>query len=177
MISLKVSIDIKDEPSVVWSYLTVWKNHERWIPFTTITLEDNGFANEEVGTVFTGITSLIFKLIDPMIVRESVAPISGKDDIMNIEGSGLYNYSSGYLKVQKIGTQVKGFAGFTVEPKLDTQGRIFTTLTWWEEIETPHTLFKPFEPLISKIASFLFMQSIKKMKRDIENDKSSLLQK
>jgi hypothetical protein len=104
-----------------------------------------------------------------MVVSKSIPPSFYTEDFgLTVEGSSLYSFQPGILEVDKVGTQVYGKAGFRIEPKVDNVGRITSVLTWWESVEHNQAILKPFNFIIKPVAKNMFMQVLKKMKKDLE---------
>ena len=147
MIRIRATVDMPGSADDVWSLLTDWSSHSRWVPATTVTVvEDAG----GVGTRFVGRTQVgPIGFDDPMTVTEFVAPAG--------DGSGL-------CVIRKTGRVVLGGAGFTVTP----MGPATSTVVWWEDVTVaPHRLTRWLDPLVARAGTLSFERVLRAAAADL----------
>ncbi len=145
------SIDVRAPVERVWERLTDWPAHSRWIALTTVRVTSD--RPDGVGATFvgrSGIGPLGFD--DPMEIVEWTPPVSGRP---------------GYVRVQKRGRVVLGWAGFEVAagPGAGTRVR------WSEAVEVaPVWLTRPAGRLIEIGGRFAFDRALRAMAAEIEGE-------
>lgn len=147
MINSSVSLAFEAPASRLWSVLSAWPNHSRWVPLTRVTVtKDTG----GVGTVFVGRTGLgPFAFDDPMVVAEFIPPTANE---------------AGTCVIEKTGRLIKGHAGFTVTPLTPST----CLVEWFENIEVaPVAVTRWFEPVLDWFAKKAFMGVLVKVSKDI----------
>jgi len=125
----------------VWSLLTDWPAHSRWIPATeVVVLEDTG----GVGTRFVG--------------RSHVGPL-GFDDPMTVTAFVRPSATDpGRCDILKTGRVVVGTAGFTVT----ATGPRTSEVAWWEDVTvTPTPVTRWLEPLIARAGDRAFARVLR----------------
>jgi carbon monoxide dehydrogenase subunit G len=133
----------------VWSLLTDWPAHGRWVPLTrvrTTSARPDGLGASFVGR--TGVGPLCFD--DPMTVTDWQPP----------SASG-----PGRCTVVKSGRVVLGEATFTVEPA----GEGHCVVTWSEDVEVSGVRRLPFaEAVTRRVATLAFGAMLTKVAREVE---------
>jgi hypothetical protein len=118
-----------------WQLVTDWPAHGRWVPLTTVTVQQPGIDGRGVGTRFvgrTGVGRLGFD--DPMVVTAFTAP-----------SGDLAGDAAGRCDVDKLGAVVRGVAWFEVQPL----GAQHCRITWGEDVEiAPQVLTRRLGPLV-----------------------------
>jgi uncharacterized protein YndB with AHSA1/START domain len=136
VIRIRAAVQMPGSAVEVWSLLTDWSAHSRWVPATTVSvLEDTG----GVGTRFVGRSHLgPMGFDDPMTVTEFVPPTAT---------------TAGRCTILKTGRVVLGTAGFTVAPT----GEGTSAVEWWEDVTVvPVALTRWVEPLIARAGTMSF---------------------
>ncbi len=117
MARFTASIEVKAPVERVWARITHWPAHGRWIPLTTVRVTSAEPAG--VGATFVGRTGLgPLAFDDPMEIVEWTPPVDGRP---------------GYVRVDKHGRLVLGWAGFEVAPAAGDGSR--TQVRWTEDVE------------------------------------------
>lgn len=147
MIAIRATEQMPGSATDVWSLLTDWAAHSRWVPATTVTVvEDTG----GIGTRFVGRTHVgPLGFDDPMTVTEFIPP-SGAEP--------------GRCAILKTGRVVIGTAGFTVTPT----GPRTSTVTWWEDVTVaPTGLTRWVEPLVAQAGTRAFARVLRAAAADL----------
>lgn len=128
-------------PQQVWDVITDWAGHARWIPLTTMRL-DQGPAR--VGFSFAGLTGIgRLRFADVMRITHWAPP----------SGTG-----PGQFRLIKVGRLLAGWAEVSVEP---IQGGEQTRLVWRENIVIrPVFLGRLLAPLADRINTVVFSRVI-----------------
>ena len=151
MARFTVAGDVAAPVERVWARIIDWPAHGRWVPLTTVRV--TSARPDGVGAGFlarTGIGPLGFD--DPMQVVEWVPPEAG---------------GAGYVRVQKHGRLVLGWAGFEVAPGPNGGSRV----EWTEDVEVaPVRLTRPFDRLITIGGRIGFQRAIRAMAQEIEQE-------
>jgi hypothetical protein len=147
MIRIRATAPMPARAEDVWTLLTDWAAHSRWVPATTVTVvTDTG----GVGTRFVGRTHAgPIGFDDPMTVTE-FRPPSGAEP--------------GRCGIVKTGRVVSGTAGFSVT----ASGPGTSTVVWWEDVTVaPTGLTRWFEPLIARAGSRAFARVLRAATADL----------
>jgi carbon monoxide dehydrogenase subunit G len=151
MARFTASIDVQAPVERVWDRITDWPAHGRWIPLTTVwvtTDRPDGVGARFVGR--TGIGPIAFD--DPMEVVEWTPPVDGRP---------------GYVRVEKHGRVVLGWAGFEVAPGPGAGSRV----RWTEDAQVvPVRLTRPASRLIEIGARFGLHRVLRAMADEIEGE-------
>lgn len=142
-----MSLAYEAPASRLWSVLSSWGNHSRWVPLTRVDItKDTG----GVGTIFVGRTGIgPFAFDDPMVVTDFNPPTKSEP---------------GTCVIQKTGRLIKGYAGFTVTPLTAST----CLVEWFENIEVaPVAVTRWFEPILQWLAKKAFMGVLLKVSKDI----------
>ncbi|MDQ1741105.1 MAG: hypothetical protein QOE53_2757 [Pseudonocardiales bacterium] len=130
----------------VWALVTDWPAQSRWIPLTTVTVDQpapGGLAGAGPGARFTGRTQLgPVGFDDPMEVTEWRPPADG---------------APGRCRVRKLGPWLTGWAEIEVSP-----GPGGARVEWVEEIRARWTP-RIFDPVIATVGSAFFGRVLRKM--------------
>jgi len=136
VIRIRAAVQMSGSAVDVWTLLTDWPAHSRWVPATAVTvLEDTG----GVGTRFVGRSHLgPVGFDDPMTVTEFLPPTGT---------------TAGRCAILKTGRVVVGTAGFTVAPT----GERTSAVEWWEDVTVaPEALTRWVGPLVARAGSVSF---------------------
>jgi uncharacterized protein YndB with AHSA1/START domain len=151
MARFSASIDVAAPVERVWERMTDWPAHARWIPLTTVRV--TSARSDGVGATFvarTGVGMIGFD--DPMEVVEWTPPEGGRP---------------GYIRVQKHGRVVLGWAGFEVAAGPGAGSRV----RWTEDVQVaPVLLTRPVGRLIEIGGRFGFDRVLKAMAAEIEGE-------
>jgi uncharacterized protein YndB with AHSA1/START domain len=128
----------------VWALVTDWPAQSRWIPLTTVTIDQPGSASGVgMGTRFTGRTQLgPLGFDDPMEVTEWRPATAGVP---------------GRCRVRKLGPWLTGWAEIQVRP-----GPGGTQVEWVEEVRARWTP-RIADPVIAAVGSAFFGRVLRKM--------------
>jgi polyketide cyclase/dehydrase/lipid transport protein len=147
MTSVSVVADVPAPVDVVWSRITDWPAHGRWILFTTVrvlTPRPDGVGARFVGR--TGLGPLGFD--DPMEITSWEPPAGG---------------GPGRCSVVKQGRLLLGTADFEVAPAPGG-----SRVRWSEDIEvTPARLTRPLAPVTRLVTKALFAWMLRRMSREL----------
>lgn len=133
-------------PERVWTLVTDWPAHGRWIPFTTVTVDPDGPATG-LGTRFTGRTALgRAGFDDPMTVTEWQPPGPG---------------TPGRCRIVKCGRWLAG--GAVIEVRPDGAG---TLLSWQEEVR-PRWTPKLADPVVAWTGRLLFDRVLRRLAAEL----------
>jgi uncharacterized protein YndB with AHSA1/START domain len=151
MARFTASIDVAAPVERVWARITDWPAHGRWIPLTTVRV--TSARPDGLGAGFVGRSGLgPLGFDDPMEVVEWTPPVDG---------------APGYVRVQKRGRVVLGWAGFEVAPGPAGGSRV----RWTEDVQVaPVRLTRPFGRLIEVGGRFGFDRALKAMAAEIEGE-------
>jgi uncharacterized protein YndB with AHSA1/START domain len=145
-------VDVEAPVERVWTTMTDWTAHGRWIPLTTVKVTSprmDGVGAEFVGR--TGIGPL--GVTDPMRVLEWRSPLAG---------------GSGYVRVEKLGRVVLGWADFEVSERPGGSG---SRVRWTEDVQVaPVWLTRPVGRLIELGGRFGLLRSLRAMAAEIEGE-------
>jgi Polyketide cyclase / dehydrase and lipid transport len=135
------------DPGRVWSLVTDWPAHGRWIPLTTVTIDRDSPVTKGVGTRFTGRTALgPVGFDDPMTVTEWQPPVDG---------------SAGRCRVVKRGRWLTGWAEIEVQPVSDG-----SRLIWVEDVR-PRWTPRLADRVVSRVGRLLFDRTLRQLAREL----------
>ena len=151
MARFTASIDVDAPVEQVWERITDWPAHGRWIPLTSVRVTSP--RSDGIGVTFaarTGLGAIGFD--DPMEVVEWSPPIDGRP---------------GYVRVQKLGRVILGWAGFEVAPGPGAGSRV----RWTEDVQVVSPrLTRPFDRVIEIGGRFGFHRALRAMAAEIEGE-------
>jgi len=151
MARFAASIDVAAPVERVWERMTDWPAHARWIPLTSVRV--TSARSDGVGATFvahSGVGMIGFD--DPMEVVEWSPPADGLP---------------GYVRVQKHGRVILGWAGFEVAAGPGHGSRV----RWTEDVQVaPVLLTRPVGWLIEVGGRFGFDRVLKAMAAEIEGE-------
>jgi polyketide cyclase/dehydrase/lipid transport protein len=147
---IEASVDVAVAPARLWSMVTTWTNHGRWVPLTTVrvlTSSAGGIGARFVGR--TGVGRVGFD--DPMVITAWEPPT---------------DTTTGRCLVHKTGRVVRGDAEFVVEPL----GRGRSRLRWVEDVDLPPVaLTRRLAPLIVPVGRLGVAAVLRRLKKDVES--------
>lgn len=131
-------------PQQVWDVVTDWAGHARWIPLTTMRLDQ---GPTRVGFSFAGLTGIgRLRFADEMRITHWAPPAES---------------APGEFRLVKVGRLLAGWAEVSVQP---VQGGGQTRLLWREHIVIRPVLFgRLLAPLADRISKVLFSRVIDEM--------------
>jgi uncharacterized protein YndB with AHSA1/START domain len=131
-------------PSRVWDIVTDWAAYARWMPLTTMRLEQ---GPPHVGWSFAGLTGL--------------GPLRFSDEMRITEWDPPSDAGPGAFRVVKVGRLLAGWAQVCVLP---LQGGERTRLVWRENIVVrPVLLGRLLAPLTDRLSNALFARAVDAM--------------
>lgn len=131
----------------VWSLVTDWPAHGRWIPLTKVTIDADSPASSGLGTRFTGRTAAgPVGFDDPMTVTRWQPPEPG---------------AAAVCRVVKRGRWLSGWAEIEVRPS-----GAGSELIWVEDI-SPRWTPKAADPVVARIGNVLFGRTIRKVAAEL----------
>jgi hypothetical protein len=144
------SIDVAAPVERVWSRITDWPGHGRWIPLTVVRVTSE--RADGVGATFVGHTGLgPLGFDDPMEIVEWTPPVPGRP---------------GYCRVEKRGRVVLGWASFAVDARPSG-----SHVTWTEDVQVaPVRLTRPAGRLIAAAGRIGFDRALRAMAAEIEGE-------
>jgi len=138
-------------PQVLWSELTDWKAHEKWIPATTVSIHTDPATNG-VGTRFTAVTGY--------------GPLALPDRMEVVQLDWDETSRTGRCTVEKSGPVLFGTAGFEVSPT--STG---SQMDWFEKVDVK---FLPgfLTPIVTRLSAFGFQMGMRKLAKDLASRSS-----
>jgi len=131
----------------VWTLVTDWPAHSRWISLTNVTIDPDSPVRTGLGTRFTGRTALgPVGFDDPMTVTVWQPPADGE---------------SGCCRVVKRGRWLTGWAEIEVQP--DAGG---CRLNWLEEIRL-RWLPRAADPMLALAGRLVFGRTLSKLATEL----------
>ncbi len=151
MVRFTSTVDVAAGVDRVWSRITDWPVHGRWIPLTTVRV--TSARPDGVGATFVGTSGLgPIGFDDPMEVVEWSPPAGGRP---------------GHCRVEKHGRLLLGWAEVDVESLTADTSRV----SWTEQVQVaPVRLTRPFDRLITAGAKFGFDRALRTMARELEGE-------
>ncbi|MGF1648397.1 MAG: SRPBCC family protein [Kineosporiaceae bacterium] len=143
------AVEVAAPPTAVWSAITDWPRHGRWVPLTTVrtlTVRPDGVGARFVGR--TGIGPVAFD--DLMEVTEWLPPADARP---------------GRCAVRKLGRLVGGTAAFDVAPIAADR----TLVVWEYDLRlAPQRLTRPLGPLVAAVGRPAVTAALRAMGREVE---------
>ncbi|MGI8666371.1 MAG: SRPBCC family protein [Jatrophihabitans sp.] len=147
MASVRSVRELPADPQTVWTLITDWPAHGRWIPLTTVTLDADSPVQVGLGTRFTGRTGLgPAGFDDPMTVTEWQPPRAAEP---------------GRCRVVKRGRWLAGWAEIEVSP-----AGAGSRVVWTEDV-SPRWTPGFAAPLVSLIGNRLFDRTISRLAAEL----------
>jgi carbon monoxide dehydrogenase subunit G len=143
MARIRSDVVIQAPTETIWQLVTDWPAQSRWIPLTTVTVDQPGPSGTGLGTRFTG--------------RTRLGPV-GFDDPMEVTGwQPPAGGTGGHCRVRKLGPWLTGWAEIEVRPGPDG-----TRVEWIEEVRARWTP-RLADPLIAAVGSAFFGRVLRRM--------------
>lgn len=149
MTRISVTIGVRADAATTWNTVTAWERHGEWVPLTRVTVAPN--TAQGVGQQFTAVTGL--------------GRLSFDDVMQVVEWRPPSRDQEGTCGVVKLGTAVRGTAGFTVRPI----GATNCELMWFEDIQIgPRALSGLFALLVRSFGRLGLARTVRAMARSAE---------
>ena len=133
----------------VWTLVTDWPAHTRWIPLTTVTIDSDSPVRSGPGTRFTGRTALgSVGFDDPMTVTVWQPPADGEP---------------GRCRVVKRGRWLTGWAEIEVAGE-----RLGSRLTWLEDVR-PRWTPRAADRAVALFGRLLFDWTLRKIAAELHD--------
>jgi uncharacterized protein YndB with AHSA1/START domain len=129
-------------PATVWDVLTDFAGHERWIPLTTMRVDQGA---PRVGWGWAGVSGL--------------GPLSFADSMVLSRWEPPADEDGGRFSMVKTGRVLDGWADVRVDPAPGG-----TVVTWSEDISLrPRPLRRATQPLVDRVGAAMFARALDAM--------------
>jgi hypothetical protein len=145
LIRLKLHLDA--EVAAVWSLITDWPAHGRWIPFTKVSIDADSPVQSGLGTRFTG--------------RSGIGPVAFDDPMTVTQWDPPQGNDPGRCRIVKHGKWVQGWAEIEVAR---VAGR--AELSWTEEAR-PRWTPRFADPVVARLGKVLFGGTLRRMAAEL----------
>jgi carbon monoxide dehydrogenase subunit G len=155
MARIRTELTVAATAEAVWTLLTDWPAQSRWIPLTTVTIDQHSPVASGLGARFTGRTRLgPIRFDDPMEVTEWQPPAHG---------------APGRCRVRKLGPWLTGWAEIDVLPAAGG-----TRVVWAEDVKLrwlPRLADRLLGPVTGAAGSALFGRTLRAMAAELASSR------
>lgn len=154
MARISITVGVRADAATTWRTVTAWERHGEWVPLTHVTVASG--TPQGVGQQFTAVTG--------------IGGVSFDDVMQVVEWCPPSHDQVGTCGVVKLGSAVRGTAGFTVTPT----GTATCDLMWFEDIQIgPKALSSLTTVLVRSIGRLGLARTVRAMARSAEHAMSS----
>jgi len=155
----EIEADFDLAPQQLWESLIDWKDHESWVPSTSVELHSQG-GPPEVGDEFTAWTG-------PFPTTAPGRKLCLQDRMVVEQLDFDPDTQSGECRVGKLGPILGGWAGFTVVPRGDG-----SRATWVEDL-TVRYLPAALAPVALPVAKAGIGFSLRRLQKRLRNQRQT----